>query len=59
MMKREQFENNTNWKMSYEEFQKCDYTHCKKENCIHRGAFRRVTCIDGGLVLCPNLKERK
>lgn len=56
MMTREQFENNTSWKMSYEEFQKCDCTRCKKENCPHRKAFRRVPAIDGGLGLCPNLK---
>ena len=56
MMTREQFENNTSWKMSFEEFQKCDCTQCKKENCPHRQAFRRVPVIDGGLGLCPNLK---
>lgn len=28
----------------------------KKEDCIHRGAYRRVPEIDGGLGLCPNLK---
>lgn len=31
MVTREQFENNTSWKMSYEEFQKCDCTRCKKK----------------------------
>lgn len=56
-MTREQFENNTNWKMTFEEYQKCDCTQCNKENCIHREAFRRVPVIDGGLGLCPNLKE--
>lgn len=56
-MTREQFKNNTSWKMSYEEFQKCDCTHCDKENCVHRNAYRRVPVIDGGLELCPNLKE--
>ena len=56
-MTREQFENNTNWKMSYEEYQKCDCTQCSKTDCIHRNAFRRVPIIDGGLGLCPNLKE--
>lgn len=35
MMTRERFAE-TNWKMSYEEFQKCDCTECKRENCIHR-----------------------
>ena len=56
-MTREQFENNTNYKMSYEEFQKCDCTQCDNKDCIHRNAFRRVPVIDGGLGLCPNLKE--
>lgn len=26
------------------------------EECPHRGAYRRVPKIDGGLGLCPNLK---
>ena len=29
-MTREQFENNTNWKMTFEEFQKCDCTQSEK-----------------------------
>jgi len=56
-MTREQFENNTNWKMSYEEYQKYDCTRCDNKDCIHRNAYRRVPRIDGGLALCPNLKE--
>lgn len=48
MMTRERFAE-TNWKMSYEEYQKCDCTECDKENCIHRGAYRRVPEINGGL----------
>ena len=56
-MTREHFENNTNWKMSYEEFQKCDCTQCNNKDCIHRDAFRRVPVIDGGLCLCPKQKE--
>ena len=55
MMTRERFAE-TNWKMSYEEYQKCDCTECDKENCIHRDAYRRLPGIDGGLGLCPNLK---
>ena len=55
MMIRERFKE-TNYKMSYEEYQKCDCTECKKEECLHRGAYRRLTEIDGGLGLCPNLK---
>ena len=56
-MTKEHFENNTNWKMTFEEFQKCDCTCCDKKDCIHRNAFRRVLVIDGGLGLCPNLKQ--
>lgn len=56
-MTKEHFENNTNWKMSYEEFQKCDCTQCDNKDCVHRNAFRRVPVIDGGLGLCPNLKQ--
>ncbi len=56
MMTREQFENGTKWKMSYEEYQKCDCGNCKKEGCPHREAYRRVPAVDGGLGLCPNLK---
>lgn len=56
-MTRGEFKNNTNWKMSYEEFQKCDCTNCDKKDCIHRDAFRRVPVIDGGLGLCPNLEK--
>lgn len=57
MMTKEHFENNTNWKMTYEEYQKCDCTQCDKKDCVHRGAYRRVPRIEGGLGLCPNLKE--
>ena len=44
MMTEERFKE-TNYKMSYEEYKKCDCT-----------AYRRVPEIDGGLGLCPNLK---
>ena len=57
IMTREHFENNTNWKMTFEEYQKCDCTQCDDKDCVHRNAFRRVPVIDGGLGLCPNLKE--
>lgn len=53
----EQFKENTNYKMTYEDFQKCDCTNCNKKDCVHRGAYRRMPVIDGGLGLCPNLKE--
>lgn len=55
MMTRERFAE-TNWKMSYEEYQKCYCPECEREECPHRGAYRRVPEIDGGLDLCPNLK---
>lgn len=55
-MTKEQFENNTNYKMTFEEYQKCDCTKCSdKKECIHNGAYRRIPKIDGGLGLCPNL----
>ena len=57
-MTKEHFETNTNYKMSYEEFQRFSCTHCnKKHDCIHCNAYSRVHVIDSGLGLCPNLKE--
>ena len=55
MMTRERFAE-TGWKMTYEQYQKCDCTECDKEDYIHRDAYRRLPEIDGGLGLCPNLK---
>lgn len=55
-MPKERFEE-TGYKMSYEEFQKCDCTKCERDGCPHRGAYRRVPLIDGGLGLCPNFNE--
>lgn len=46
----------TKYKMSYEEYIKCYCPECKRENCPHRDAYRRMPEIDGGLNLCPNLK---
>ena len=57
MLTKEQFENNTGWKMTYAEYLACDCTQCSREGCPHRQAFRRVPVIDGGLGLCPNLKD--
>ncbi len=57
IMLKERFENGTNWKMSYEEYQKCYCLDCNNKDCIHRDTYRRVPKIDGGLGLCPNLKE--
>lgn len=57
MMTEEKFKQ-TSYKMSYKEYQKCYCPECsRKENCIHHDAYRRLPEIDGGLGLCPNLKE--
>ena len=56
MMTRERFQE-ANYKMTYEEYQKCCCSECdKKETCKHRDAYRRLPDIDGGLGLCMNLK---
>ena len=55
MITRERFAE-TGWKMTCEQYQKCDCTECDKEDCIHRNTYRRLPEIDGGLGLCPNLK---
>lgn len=56
-MTRERFEQTAyNGKITYETYQKCDCTECKRENCIHRGAYRRMPIEVGGLGECPNLK---
>lgn len=56
-MTREEFEKNTGWKMSYEEWLMCYCPECDKEECLHRDCFRRLPVIDGGLGLCPNLSK--
>lgn len=56
MITRKEFED-TLWKMSYEEYEKCYCPDCAEKNCIHRDAYRRLPKIDGGLGLCPKLKE--
>lgn len=56
VISKERFEQ-TGYKMSYEEYLACDCPNCDKEGCVHRGAYRRVPRIDGGLALCPNLSE--
>lgn len=56
MMTRERFQE-TDYKMTYEEYQKCCCSECdKNETCKHRDAYRRLPEIDGGLGLCMNLK---
>lgn len=58
-MTREQFEQTSyNGKISYETYQKCDCSKCRRENCIHREAYRCMPTEVGGLGLCPNLKGR-
>ena len=53
----EEFAARTTWKMSYSEYVACCCERCSRESCPHRGAFRRVPVVDGGLALCPNLKS--
>lgn len=55
---REQFEK-WDWKCSYEEYVACYCPDCDAKDCKHREAYRRVPVIDGGLGLCPRLKEVK
>lgn len=45
--------------LDYETFIKCYCPECEKENCIHRGAYRRLPAKVGGLGLCPNLQINK
>lgn len=53
---REQFEK-CYWKCSYEEYVACYCPDCDAKDCKHRNAYRRIPVIDGGLGLCPRLKE--
>ena len=39
MMTKEEYKN-TNWKMTYEQYQKCYCTECDKVDCIHRNAYK-------------------
>lgn len=45
----------TNFKMSLDEYQRCDCASCGRQNCVHKNAYRRFPKIDGGLGLCYNL----
>lgn len=58
-MTKEHYETMTAWKMSYEEYCACDCCNCEKRDCPHKGAYRRVPEIDGGLGLCPNLQQMR
>lgn len=55
----EEFKSRTNWKMSYAEYVACCCERCHREGCPHRDTFRRVPFVDGGLALCPNLREAR
>lgn len=54
MLTEEEFKKR-NFNMSYEEYKKCYCSECDNKTCIHRGTFRRIPMVDGGLGLCPNL----
>lgn len=57
-MTRKEFEQTSfNGKITYETYQKCDCSECKKE-CIHREAYRRMPEEVGGLGECLNLKAK-
>ncbi len=58
IMSEERFRESTSYNMSYEEYKTCYCPDCERKNCIHRGAYRRMPIIDGGLGLCPKLKEK-
>ena len=53
-IRQKRFYENSNYKMSFEEFCKCDCEACNKK-CIHKDCYRRLPRIDGGLGLCENL----
>ena len=55
-MTKEEFAN-TGWRCTYEEFVACYCPNCYNIDCVHRDAFRRVPKVDGGLALCPNLRN--
>lgn len=57
MMTREEF-NGTGWKCTYTEWAACYCAECEFRGiCAHADAYRRVPEVDGGLALCPRLKE--
>lgn len=56
MITREWFEQ-TSHKCTFEEYVACDCIECNNTECPHRDAFRRFPESDGGLGLCPNLKN--
>ena len=58
MMTLERFQE-TDYKMTYEEYQKCCCSECdEKRTCKHKDAYRRLPEIDGGLGLCMNLSRK-
>lgn len=56
MMTKEQFDK-TSYNCSYEEHCMCDCSECRESGCRHRDAYRRRPEADGGLGLCPRLKD--
>ena len=46
----------TNYKMSYDEYRACYCPSCDRQDCAHRESYRRFPKIDGGLGMCPNLQ---
>ena len=44
-------------KLDYETFIKCYCPECEKENCIHRGAYRR-TCKSGRFRFVPKFADK-
>lgn len=47
------------WFSEYGKNAACECSHCDREGCIHREAFRRLLKKDGGLELCPLLTENE
>lgn len=54
MVTKEYFDK-TAYHMSYAEYRVCYCPDCKRADCKHREAYRRLPNVDGGLGLCPNL----
>lgn len=57
MMTREEF-SNTGFQCTYTEWAACYCVDCdRRGSCQHDCAYRRFPVVDGGLALCPRLKE--
>ncbi len=44
------------WNCTFEEYKSFQCSDCNEKNCLHRGAYRRVPKLDGGLALCSRLQ---